>query len=419
MKFFLKALFSLFVAFTAWLGGEDSVLAQVSFNVSPSAVSNTYAGAITLHVAGLTNDDPVVVQKFLDLNTNGVVDPGDYLVQQFNLTDGQAGMVIGGVTNINVPGDTDGATNGQITALLNFRGGDFVQNIAGQYIFVLSSPSGDFTPLTNYFAVTNLPGAQQITGALLGNSAAVPNAVVLLFPAPRGGNHGPGTPVAGTVADNSGNYGFQVPPGTYVPMAFSSNYVANYATSPVLTLTNGQMITTNLALTAATASISGQAVDAINPSIGLPGVFIPAMNNSGFIAIGFSDPNGYFNMRVGSGQWNMGSDDSGLIVHGYVGYQNGTNVAAGATGIVGPFFKSPALFYGSVKPTTTTATCLELTALRTRTGSMSSACWVAWAVAILGRCRSAEATAAISQTTFSRSRNLTRTGAPTSPWDRL
>ena len=108
--------------------------ANVTFTITPSAVSNTYNGAITLQVAGLTSGDTVVVQKFLDLNTNGVVDAGDWLVQQFNLTDGQAGMVIGGVTNFNVPGDTD-TTPGQITAKLNFQNGDFMQNIAGQFLF--------------------------------------------------------------------------------------------------------------------------------------------------------------------------------------------------------------------------------------------------------------------------------------------
>ncbi len=48
-------------------------------------------GSVTLQISGLTAGDTVVVQKFLDLNTNGVIDASDYLVQQFNLTDGQAG----------------------------------------------------------------------------------------------------------------------------------------------------------------------------------------------------------------------------------------------------------------------------------------------------------------------------------------
>jgi len=329
-------------------GLSQTVPAAVTFTNTPVTVSNTYSGVITLQIGGLTNTETVVVQKFLDLNNNGVVDSGDYLVQQFTLTDGQPGMVIGGVTNLNVPGDTN-TTAGQITASMNFLNGDFVQNIAGNYLIVLSSPVGHFSAITNQFSVTNFPFGQNITGNVVSNSTPVPDAVVILFPPPRAGNHGPGNPLAGTVADNSGVYTIQLPPGTYVPVAFRNSYVANYGTSPVLTLAGSQTITTNLSLTAATSTISGQIFDAGNPSIGLPGVILPASTRSGLIAVGFSDTNGNFSIGVGSGQWSIGSDDSGLIVHGYVGYRNGTNVAAGATGIVGPYPKATAMFYGTVE----------------------------------------------------------------------
>ena len=56
--------------------------AAVTFTVTPSAVSNTYSGTVTLQVTGLTNTETVVVQKFLDLNTNGVIGGADTLVQQ-------------------------------------------------------------------------------------------------------------------------------------------------------------------------------------------------------------------------------------------------------------------------------------------------------------------------------------------------
>ena len=104
----------------------ESTAAAVVFSVTPSAVSNTYNGTITLQVTGLTNGETVVVQKFLDANANGVIDASDWLVQQFSLTDGQAGMSIGGIVNSNVPGDTD-STGGQITAQLSFQNGDFMQ----------------------------------------------------------------------------------------------------------------------------------------------------------------------------------------------------------------------------------------------------------------------------------------------------
>ena len=89
--------------------------AAVFFSVTPSSVSNTYNGDITLQMTGLMNQETVVVRKFLDLNANGAIDGADMLVQEFKFTDNQAGMVIGGVTNLNVPGDLN-ALSGVITA---------------------------------------------------------------------------------------------------------------------------------------------------------------------------------------------------------------------------------------------------------------------------------------------------------------
>src|SRR5258708_8583893 len=94
------------LGFTLGLLLGQNLPAAVTFSVTPSSVSNAYSGYITFQINGLTNTETVLVQKYLDANANGVIDASDFLVQQFSLTDGQAGMVIGGVTNLNVPGDT-------------------------------------------------------------------------------------------------------------------------------------------------------------------------------------------------------------------------------------------------------------------------------------------------------------------------
>ena len=318
--------------------------AAVTFTITPSAVSNTYTGAITLQVSNLAAGDTVVVQKYLDLNTNGVIDAGDWLVQQFQMTDGQAGMVIGGVTNFNVPGDTD-TTAGQITAKLNFQNGDFTQNFVGDYLFELSSPAGHFAPITNALAVTNYPFGQTISGTVLNNGTAVSNAIVVLI----NGSHGKA--VAGTVANNSGNYSIAAPAGTYGVVAFKSNYIVNYKAPVYINLTNTEAFATNVILSNTTASISGQLVDANNGSIGLPGVLFPIQSSNGLMAIGFTDTSGNFNVGVVSGQWSIKADDDGLIVLGYVGLQNKTNVSAGATGVTVAVPKATALIYGSVKDT--------------------------------------------------------------------
>ncbi len=337
------------VAFASLAVFGQALFAAVTFNVTPSVVSNTYAGTITLQIAGLTNKT-VVVQKYLDLNTNGVIDGGDVLVQQFTLQDG-TNFVIGGVTNFNVPGDLNAAT-GAITATLNFQNGDFVQNIVGSYLYMLSNPGGHFTPITNQFTVTNFPFPQTLTGNVVSNgtSTTVPNAIILMFPPPRPGHNGPGgNPSAGVVVNNAGSYTIQLPPGTYMPVAFSGNYADNMGTAPLLTLAASQTITTNLTLTNATSSISGSVVDANNPSIGLPGVLVPAMSDSGLLAITFTDTNGNFNVPVTAGNWNIQPNEQQLIIHGYVGLNNGTNVAAGTTGLNLAVPAATALFYGSVK----------------------------------------------------------------------
>ncbi len=322
--------------------------AAVGFTVTPSAVSNTYDGTITLQVTGLAGGDTVVVQKFLDVNTNGAIDSGDLLVQQFNMTDGQAGMVIDDVTNINVPGDTD-TTPGQITAPISFINGDFSQNLIGQYLYKLSSPAGHFTALTKPFNVTNYPYAQKFTGNVVSNGTAttLSNAVILLFPPPQSG-HGLGQVVAGTVANNSGSYTIRAPPGTYSFLAVKSNYVYDLSTRPVLTLGSGATVTADLTFASATANISGQLVDATNNSIGLPGVFGASKSTNGLISAFFTDTNGNFTARVASGQWSIGSS-SGVTVHGYAEPNNGPTFSAGATGVLVPYTKATALFYGSVK----------------------------------------------------------------------
>jgi len=320
--------------------------AAVSFSVTPAAVSNTYPGVITLQISGIPAGDTVVIQKFLDLNANGLIDPNDWPVQQFQLTDGQAGMAIGGVVNSNVPGDLNTAT-GAVRATVNFQNGDFIQTIAGKYLFKLSSPAGHFSPLTNLFTVTNVPYGQKYTGNVVSNgtSTVVPNAVVVLFNSTRKG------PLAGVVANNSGMYTLGMAPGTYSLVAFKSNFVCNFGAPPVVKLPAGTTVTTNLIVSNATASIMGSLVDLANPGLGLPSVFLHPQSTNGLMAMAFTDTNGHYTARVLPGPWSFRADDTSLIVRGYLGRQDSTNVNAGVTNVVIAAPRATALVYGTVRDT--------------------------------------------------------------------
>jgi uncharacterized repeat protein (TIGR03803 family) len=324
--------------------------AAVSFSITPSAISNTYGGTITLQVNGLSNGDTVVVQRFLDANTNGVVDAGDLLWQQFQLTDGVNSVFHDGVTsvtNFDVPGDVDGLVNGSVRATL-YPDFDFTETIvAGKYLFVLSSPSGHFTPQTNSLSVTNFPFPQSFTGTVVNNSFPVPNAMVLLFQFTGGSRHIQG----GTVANNAGAYTINVPAGGYQLVACKSNFVANIDASPSVTIGAGATIPTNVPLSNATQSLSGKIVDADNTSIGLSGYLVAAQTAGNLLAVTYSDTNGNFLLPTVADQWSIHPSESS-VYKGYVKTQNGVHVdtsGGSVSGVTVALPKATAIFYGSVK----------------------------------------------------------------------
>lgn len=324
-----------------------------TLTLTPSTVSNTYPGLLTLQVAGLTNGETVIVQKYLDANGNGVVDAGDTLWQQFRLTDGKASVFYDGptaVTNLDVPGDLDPAP-GHITAPLNLFLSGFEQTIVGNYLFVLSSPSGSFAPITNAFAVTGSPFAQSFRGSVTANGTNVPNAVVLLFQT-AGKNM---NPMGGTVADNAGNYTVGAAPGNYLLVAIRNNFVANVGASPLLTVGSAAGSNATLSLLSATTTIAGRLVDATNATVGLPGVLMPFQSQSGLLAVAFTDPNGNFTAGVTADQWSkIQPSDASVAFHGYLRLQNKASAdttTGSVSGLTIALPKATALFYGSVKDT--------------------------------------------------------------------
>lgn len=321
-------------------------IGAVTFTITPSAVSNTYSGVITLQITGLSTGGSVIVRKYLDANSNGVVDAGDILWQEFQMTDGVASVFSTGttsVTNFNVASDTDGSANGSITAKL-YPAQDFAQLVVGKYLFVLLSSAGN---VTNAFAVTNFPFAQSVSGNVVNNGTNVPNAVVFLFqPSPGGGQN----PQGGVVADNSGAYKIAAAPGTYLIAAIKTNFVANLTVSPTVVLNQGSIITTNVPLTNATESISGSVVDA-SSGAGLAGYLAP-METSNLLAVAFTDTNGNFSAGVTKGHWTVDNNSDSLLVKGYLTFQDSINVdttTGSVFGVTQSQTKESAIFYGKVE----------------------------------------------------------------------
>jgi len=338
-------LFGWFITVALLANLASSARATVAFSVSPSVISNTYVGNITLTITGLTNSEPVIVDHFVDANQNGVVDTNDFLFGHYYMVDGQR-SVIGGVTNLNVPGDLTG-TDGAITAVLNDNGTQPGLPI-GSHLFRLSSPTGHFPPLTNSLTITNWPYSQTLTGVVKNGSTSLANAVIVIDNTVNGG------PAGTTESDASGNYSFHAPPGSYSLIAFKKGYVMPSRVSVVLG-TNATVPTT-LALIPATCTLAGRLVDSVNTNLGLPGILTVLQTAGGSLAVAATDTNGNFSAPVTADIWKISlQEGSGLYALGYVSFSGGYHAPAydTTTGSVYTAFvpvpKGTALFYGTIK----------------------------------------------------------------------
>src|SRR6267154_1040774 len=145
MRKFLKKI--ILVLLGLLFGVVPSTLAGPALTINPPAVTNDFVGTVSLHITGLTSGETIRVEKFFDANGNGIIDSGEILVESFTVTDGQVPL-IGGVRNSNVPGDDDGATNGQVTINLFYPSvGTVADRIGGSYLVRVSDPNnGGVTP---------------------------------------------------------------------------------------------------------------------------------------------------------------------------------------------------------------------------------------------------------------------------------
>ncbi len=320
--------------------------AAVGLTVSPSTISNTYPGSVTLQISGLTNGETVLLERFIDANTNATVDSGELLVQSFKVTDGQV-AAFGGVRDANVPGDDDGATNGEVRTSFSFNSGPEFSRGSGQHVFRLSSPTGRFAAVTQALNVTPSAYPQGVTGQVASGGSPLTNALVALL-VPVGNDV---RFFQGAQSDGTGNFSLYAPPGDYLVVAARAGFVSDFGAAPMVTISSSQVVTQNLTLTAGTRTISGQVRD-LASSAGIPAVQLFFQSSSGLFAFGFTDPTGNFNVSVGASQWEIDVSDSGLAQLGYLRLQNKPTpdtTAGNVTGVIIQLPKETALIYGNLK----------------------------------------------------------------------
>lgn len=323
-----------------------SVQATVGLTVSPSSITNDYVGKVSLTITGLSAGQTVRVERLTDANGNGVVDAAtDGVTRGFTVTDGQL-PIIGGVRNLNVPGDDDGLTNGQIRVDLDSPGIDLTDGTAsGTFIYRVSDPANGFTAVTKPFTVAQKAYPQGIRGkvtAAAGGAALTGTFVILL--------NSNGNSIGGCLTDTSGNYAINTLPGSYMVIALPQGYVASGANASVTVVAN-QFVTNNQAMAAGTFTLAGRITDATSGA-GIPGIAMFAQSTNNLFAYSLaSDTNGYYSYAVSPSQWRLEAPGSGLAQLGYVQPNKPTVniINASVTNVNFVSAKATALIYGTVK----------------------------------------------------------------------
>ena len=316
----------------------------VAVTVSPAIITNDFVGKISISVTGLTAGQTIRVENYGDLNANGVVNEVDYVMRSFTVTDGQIPL-LAGCTNLNVPGDEDALTNGQIRTELLFPGVDSVlDRIAAKYLVRVSDPIGSFTPITNSFEVRQRVYPQGVMGKVVAGGTGLPltNAVVVaIFQKQPGG--------LAAVADADGNYTLYSPPGNYVLIVIHSGYVLD-PNEGLVSVSSNAFAVKNLTNNTTPWTVSGQLRDSASGT-GLAGLFIEANSSSGFFTGTFTDTNGNYTLKVTPGEWRFGPNESQLAQVGYLRLSSKavTNVSSEVSNLNSPVKKAKSLIYGRIR----------------------------------------------------------------------
>ncbi|MDB6064827.1 MAG: hypothetical protein JWR26_1035 [Pedosphaera sp.] len=318
--------------------------AQPALTVTPSITSNTYSGVITLNITGLNSGEAVTIQRWLDSNGNGLIDPGEPLVDTFKLTDNNKNnALIGGVTNLNVPFDLNSSA-GAITAGLNFPSDLISENMVGNSVYQLVSPTSRFLPVTATFAVTNSALGLSVSGIVYSNGVAPFPYAMVVAQDPRKNSS-----IGATVADGNGHYLLTLPSSSYNLMAAMPNYYQDLAQTPAVILTNGAGVTTDLYLTNGTAMMSGKVYDSVSKS-GLGGLVL-TLQSGHLFALAFTDTNGNYSAAVTPEFWTVRPNMQRLARRAYLlpsTIAQADVTSGSATNADVALSKSTALFYGRI-----------------------------------------------------------------------
>jgi hypothetical protein len=311
-------------------------------SVSPNTVSDDYASLMSLEVNGVAVGKPVLFEKFLDANGNGVIDDGDLLCQSISITDGTA-FSVAGIPFPMVPGDEDYQANGQIFGSIDYKSQSDLNRLTAGYITRVTDSLDQFRSIVLPMHVLPRESAQKIVGQVTSGGLTVDNALVF-YSSPPNTNW-----IGGVVSDSTGHYEISCQPGVYAVFAFKDGFVGNLDWPPWAVVSPGQNAIVNPGLLAADRLIQGTIGDA---TTGLGGQQLIAKSPEGWAAITASDSQGNFKLSVLAATNTLQFSSKGLSMTGCLGLKSSpvVNTYTGdVSGLAISLARPDAVLFGTIK----------------------------------------------------------------------
>jgi len=310
--------------------------------ITPSTVTEDYAGWLAFQILGVPASQPVLLEKFLDVNENRGIDSGDLLCQSISITDGTA-LNVGGIPFPMVPGDEDGVVNGRIYDLIDFRSQSELNQMAASYNIRITDSLGQFNSIALPMRVLPRESDQKITGTVTADGLTVANALVF-YSSPPNTNW-----IGGVVTDAAGHYEISCQPGVYTISAFKDGFVCNLNEPSQTTVNPGINAIFNPTLLGANRVIQGTIKDFKN---GLGGLQIIGRSAEGWTALTTTDSRGNFKLFVLAATYELLPSSKSVSMAGCLGLKTNpaVNTLTGdVSGLVISLARPDAVVFGALK----------------------------------------------------------------------
>ena len=300
-------------ALIRWSGGGVPV---GPFRVDPSLVSapsmklNTENGFLppgsdlVVAVGGISSIGQVRIRVSIDLNSDGIRQPGEPAVESFLVTDGVLPQC-GNVRNPNRPGDDDGTVNGSVNCRIPWSIPTEFEALPLPYVVECELPGRPELSSSVGFRILPRVEVQGVEGVVQDATSGLPLAsTVVVALQPEGLQ-----PVAAALTDAAGRYRLQCPPGGFWILPLKFGHVAPIDPMPLLEgqqcgdclVLPGCIAKHNLSLVVTNAAISGK----IRPAapMEMPEEELFLMIGGAGIALAQVDLDWQWHASVLAGQW--------------------------------------------------------------------------------------------------------------------